>query len=104
MTWYNPFSWFGEDKVTRCGWYLFSVYRNPRKDPYYNFCSWDDNGTSNGSYASRVVPLDRWIEQGVEQIKLIQSKYEPGTFEHGLGDFYAHVWPKLVPLFWEGKQ
>lgn len=56
-----------------------------------------------GSYPSTFIPLERWIETGIAQLKNIQNKYEPGSFEHRLGDFYLAVWPKVVKLFWEGR-
>ncbi len=104
MSWWNPFSWLPEDPVTRCGWYLLSVYSDPKKDPYYDFCEWDDLATTKGSPQQRDVPLDRYIETGLAQLELIQSRYEPGTFEYELGTFYRGAWPHLVGLFWEGKR
>lgn len=103
MSWYNPFSWFGEDPVTQCGWRALSVYHNPKDDPYYDFCAWDDNGTTKGSYASRIIPLERWVEQGLYQLNLIQSKYPKGSWAYTLGDYYKAIWPHVVGLFWEGE-
>ncbi len=104
MSWWNPFSWLPEDPVTRCGWYFISLYSDPKKDPYYEFCEFDDLATSKGSAQERDVPLDRYIQTGLAQLRLIQSRQKPDSFAWTLGEFYMHAWPKLVALFWEGKR
>lgn len=98
----NPFYWLPEDPVTRCGIYCISVYKNPKDDPYFLFCEWDDRGTTRGSYAQKYVTLERYIECGIEQLKLLQSRWPVGSFEYELGDLYLDIWPKVVPYYWEG--
>lgn len=104
MVWYNPFSWFPEDPVTRCGWYFLSVYSNPADDPYFPFCEWDDKATSKDSPEYQDVTLERHIEAGIAQISELQKKFPEDSFEHRLGEFYKTVWPHFVGLFWEGKK
>lgn len=104
MSWYNPFSWLPEDPINRCGWYFFRLTRRWKKDPYLDFCVWDDKGTSRGSFPSKFIPLERWIENGLEEIALIQSQFEEDSPEWQLGERYKHIWPHLVGLFWEGRK
>lgn len=103
MSWWNPISWLPEDPVVQCGWRALSVYHNPKDDPYYDFCAWDDNGTTKGSLASKIISLDRWVQQGLEQINLLQSRYDVGSEEWELGEYYKTIWPHVVGYFWEGK-
>lgn len=100
MSW---FSWLfgGEDPVVRCGWKMLSIYGNPKDDPYYAFCEWDDKATSEGSFESQLVSLDRHVEAGLAQLRLLQSQFQPGTFEYELGDFYQTIWPHVVGFFRE---
>lgn len=93
----------GEDKVTRCGWKMLSIYGKPEDDPYFAFCAWDDAATSEGSTESKLVTLERHIAAGRAQLRLLQSEHPEGTFEWGLGELYISLWPKLVGFFWEGK-
>ena len=98
------FSWIfgGEDKVTRCGWKMLSIYsRTPKKDPYYAFCEWDDNATTEGSFEGSVVPLERHVQAGLDQINLLQKQFPPSSFEFQLGQFYKAIWPHVVGLFRE---
>lgn len=104
MSWWNPLSWIPEDPVTRCGWYALSLYDDPKADPYYDFCAWDDAATTSGSFESKIVTLERHIEAGLDQITLIQSRYPPGSFEWELGEFYKKAWPHLVGLFQTFKE
>ena len=104
MSWHNPFSWFPEDPKVQCGWRMLHIYGNPKDDPYYDFCVWDDMATSKGSKESELVTLDRHIEAGIEQIRLIQGDYATDSFEWSLGEFYKTIWPHVVGLFWEEKQ
>lgn len=104
MSWYNPFSWFPEDPVNRCGWYFFRLTRKWKKDPYLDFCTWDDRGTTKHSFPSKFITLERWIEAGLEQISTIQNDFEQGSKNWELGEVYKKLWPHLVPFFWEGKR
>lgn len=88
-----------EDPVTRCGYFFLSIYRNPKDDPYFAFCVWDDNATAEGSEESKLVNLDRHIEAGIEQLRLLQSEFPIGSWEYRLGDFYISVWSRAVFLF-----
>jgi hypothetical protein len=103
MAWYNPFSWLKEDPVTRCGWRALSIYGNPKEDPYYDFCEWDDNATTKGSLESQIVPLTRHIQAGLDQLNEIQKRYPHGSEAWLLGQFYKKIWPHVVGFFWEGN-
>lgn len=83
---------------------MLKLYGDPKKDPYYEFCFWDDLATSEGSSESKVVALNRHIEAGLEQLSLLQKEFREGTWEWGLGEFYKTVWPHVVGFFWEGKR
>ncbi len=103
MSW---LSWIlgGEDKHIAVGWKMLRLYGHRRNDPYYAFGEWDDKATSEGSFESKIVSLDRHIEAGLAQLTLLQSEFKEGTYEWGLGEFYKTVWPHLVGFFWEGKR
>lgn len=92
-----------EDPVVRCGYYRLSFYNNPKDDPYYPFCEWDDNATTDGSFESKIVDLDRHIENGLAQLNLLQVQFQPGTWEYRLGNIYKTVWPELVGYFASNK-
>lgn len=99
MVWWNPFTWIKEDPVTRCGWYVLSIYKKPTDDPYFSFCEWDDNATSNGYPYRDQISLEKHIETGLNQLNILQSEYPRHSFEYKLGEFYKEVWPRLVGLF-----
>lgn len=83
---------------------MLRIYGKPEEDPYFDFCVWDDAATTNGSFESQIVTLERHIQAGIDQITEIQKRYPEGSFEWGLGEFYKTIWPEVVTLFWEGKR
>ena len=94
---------FDDDKENKCGWKWLTLFKDPKKDPYIDACTWHDNATSKGSWAEKNIPLDK-VQKTFER-QLDELDKNAGRPINGLlSRFYKFVTRKVSFLFWDGKK
>lgn len=92
-----------EDEDTKCGYGYFTLYTDPKDDPFIDACAHHDNQTTIGSVAQEVLTLKQVQEVFDHNIDVIVDRHSGTGYVRILGSFYKLMTRGFTWLFWEGK-